>query len=87
MQVILDRRKCSYPQVHCDVCFADHLAREDFDSADCKVMVHDDGRPETLFKVYDRDESIKTLVVKDENLGRAYESWLHLWEEQAGVVI
>lgn len=87
MQVILDRRKCSHPQGHCDVCFGDHLAREDFNAADCCVMAHDDGRPEALFKIYDRDESIKTLVVKDENLGRALESWLHLWEEQAGVLI
>ncbi|MEX1248414.1 MAG: hypothetical protein WEA61_08020 [Anaerolineales bacterium] len=47
----------------------------------------DTQRPELVFHIHDRDQSIKTLVVKEENMNEALASWLWLWEQQAGPVI
>lgn len=87
MRVILDRSNCIRWQGSCEACFANHLTKREFDTTDCVLDVEEDGRPEIVMKIYDRDGSIKSLVVNEENFGKAYDSWLLLWEEQAGLVI
>jgi hypothetical protein len=87
MQVILDRNLCNRREFSCESCFADHLVHDDFANASCWKSAAQDKRPEITFKIYDRDESIKTLVVKQENLLPALVSWIELWEAQSGPVI
>lgn len=87
MHVLLDRNLCKRTASGCEVCFATHVACGDFDSADCIVNVVDTQRPEIVFRIQDRDQSVKTLVVKEENMNEALASWLWLWERQAGPVI
>lgn len=87
MQATLDRRICKQLQPACEQCFAGHLARNDFESAECAVKVLHTQRPELTFKIYDRDGSIKTLVITKENRAQALVSWFSLWEQQAGPVI
>jgi hypothetical protein len=87
MQVVLDRSLCNRRDFYCETCFADHLVQNDFANADCWQTTDETQRPEFLFKIYDRDQSIKTLVVKQENLLPALVSWMELWEKQAGPVI
>jgi len=45
------------------------------------------NRAELVFKITDRDHSLKTLVVKEENFNGALTSWICLWEQQAGPII
>lgn len=71
----------------CEQCFAEHLRTDDFESADCAVKITRDQRSELAFKIYDRDGSIKTLIVTAENRAGAMFSWMSLWEQQAGPVI
>lgn len=87
MHVVLDRNLCSNAGSGCEVCFATHLACGDFESANCAVSIVDTQRPEYVLRVQDRDQSIKTLVVKEENMNEALASWLWLWERQSGPVI
>ncbi len=87
MQIILDRKLCNPLQRTCEPCFAEHLRRNDFEAANCAVTVRQTKRPEISFKIYDRDASIKTLIVTDENRIQALKSWMTAWEEQAGPVI
>ena len=87
MQVILDRSLCKRRDFSCETCFASHLVQNDFSQAACWLSTADTQRPEFLFKIYDRDQSIKTLVIKQENLLPALVSWMELWEQQAGPVI
>lgn len=82
MKVVLDRRYCNRWQASCEACFAGRLTHGNFDVADCALSVEDDARPEISFKIYDRDGSVKNLVVNAENAGEAYDSWLLLWKEQ-----
>jgi hypothetical protein len=87
MKIVLDRRFCTRWQASCEACFASRLTKGDFEVADCALSVSDNHRPEISFKIYDRDGSVKDLVVNAENAPKAYDSWLLLWEEQAGLVI
>ncbi len=86
MNIFLDRSKCKR-QAGCEACFSNHLLCEDFDQADCCQALSDTQRPELVFRVRDRDQSIKTFVVNDENRNLARSSWIWLWEQQAGPVI
>lgn len=87
MDIFLDRSQCDRWSSGCEICFATHLRCQDFDHAKCMVRVKDTQRPELVFHIHDRDQSIKTLVVKEENMNEALASWLWLWEQQAGPVI
>lgn len=87
MQIILDRKLCRRPQTSCEPCFSEHLRKNDFEVAECVVTARQTKRPEFSFKIYDRDASIKTLIVTDENRSLALKSWGSLWEQQAGPVI
>lgn len=87
MQIILDRRLCNRRDPVCESCFANHLISDDFAQATCWLSTAETKRPEFIFKIYDRDQSVKTLVVKEENLLPALVSWTELWEQQAGPVI
>src|SRR3990172_7298287 len=86
MYAVLDRRNCGHLQCICEPCFAEHLRRNDFDTAECVLSVRRDDRPESVFKIYDRDEIIKNLVITPENIDQALNSWISLWEQQAGPV-
>jgi hypothetical protein len=87
MQVVLDRSLCNRREFSCEACFADHLVQNNFCEASCWKSSADPDRSEFLFKIYDRDQSIKTLVIKQENLLPALVSWIDLWENQAGPII
>ena len=87
MQVTLDRRNCKRLPCVCEACFSEHLRSSDFENADCSLSVRTNHRPELTFKVYDRDASIKTLVVTKENMKQALNSWIAVWEYQSGPVI
>ena len=87
MNIVLDRRLCNRKQIECEACFAGHLAKGNFNQVECVLEVTDTGRVEFAYKIYDRDNSIKNLIVNWETFGKALESWLQLWEEQAGPVI
>lgn len=87
MQVILDRNLCKQRDLSCETCFANHLTQNDFPKATCYLSTKDTKQPGFVFKIYDRDESIKTLVIKEENLLPALVSWIQLWEQQSGPVI
>ena len=87
MRVILDRTKCSRPLDECCRCFSSHLAKDKFASADCAIQCVENGRPEILFKIYERDGSIKSLAVNAENIAAVFESWQLAWEAQAGPII
>jgi hypothetical protein len=87
MQVILDRSQCQRPHSSCAVCFGEHLRKVDFKGAPCHVSMVREGRPVIVFKIYDRDGSIKVLVVTPFNRSKAESSWLKLWEAQAGPII
>jgi len=87
MQITLDRNLCSCRDHFCVSCFASHLVRNDFLKASCWLGSATPERPELIFKIHDRSQSVKTLVVKQENLLSALVSWMELWEQQAGPVI
>jgi hypothetical protein len=87
MNIVLDRRLCNRSQIECETCFASHLAKGNFNRAECVLEIIDTGRTEFVYKIYDRDKSIKNLTVTGETFGKALDSWQKLWEEQAGPVI
>ncbi|MGH2581714.1 MAG: hypothetical protein ACRDFQ_02305 [Anaerolineales bacterium] len=85
MKVTLDRRHCTRWQGACESCFANHLAHGDFDTADCGMNIVEDGRKTVEFSITDRDGSFKTLTITPRNQAEAIDSWLLLWQQQAGV--
>lgn len=87
MLVFLDRNQCKHWQSGCEACFAGHLRRKDFHHSDCLQSVVYTQRPENVFTIRDRDQSLKTLIVKQENMQAALSSWVDVWEQQAGPVI
>ena len=86
MKVTLDRRHCTRWQAACESCFATRLEQSNFDAADCGLNVADDGREIIEFSITDRDGSLKTLNVAPRDRADAIDSWLLLWQRQAGVV-
>ncbi len=87
MYIVLDRSLCKKPKDTCLRCFGGHVRNEDFATADCIVSLDHQDRSELVFSIFDRDQSFKNLVVKEENLKQALDSWIALWEEQAGPII
>ena len=87
MNIVLDRRLCNRRQIECEACFAGHLTKRNFNQAECALEITETGRTEFAYKIYDRDNSIKSLIVNRETFDKALDSWLQLWEEQAGPVI
>ncbi len=87
MLIVLDRNRCTRQDYACETCFANHLVQNDFTQATCWLNTVDTERQEFIFKIFDRDQSIKSLVVKQENLMPALVSWIELWEQQSGPVI
>lgn len=84
MKVTLDRRLCTRWQASCESCFSTRLIQNNFDAADCGLHVEEDGRQPIEFRITDRDGSQKTLVVNSGNRAEAMDSWLLLWQQQAG---
>ena len=87
MYIVLNRGLCNKSPDVCTSCFATHIRSGDFAVADCIVSLDHQDRAELIFNIFDRDKSFKKLVVKEENLDKALQSWQALWEEQAGLVI
>lgn len=87
MLIVLDRNKCTSQDHACESCFANHLVQNDFQSAKCWQETGNTDGSDFVFKIYDRDQSIKSLVVKQENLMPALVSWIDCWEQQSGPVI
>lgn len=85
MKVTLDRRFCTRWQAACESCFAARLEQSNFDASNCGLSVVDDGRETIEFSITDRDGSLKTLTVTPKNRADAIDSWLLLWQQQAGV--
>lgn len=86
MHIFLDRNLCNR-LVGCEACFANHLRSDNFAQADCVQNVVNTHRAELVFRITDRDHSLKSLVVKEENFNVALSSWICLWEQQAGPII
>jgi len=81
MKIILDRRGCNCWTAACEAHFAWHFLREEVTPVDCTLEVVEDGRPERTFFIQDRDGVDKVLVVDQENLALAYDSWTLAWEQ------
>jgi hypothetical protein len=84
MIVTLDRRQCPRWQAACESCFATRLIQNNFDVADCCLRVTQDSRPAMEFDITDRDGSHKVLNITADNRADAMDSWLLLWQQQAG---
>lgn len=87
MFIVLDRRLCAQKNDFCENCFSSHLRWENFNKSNCIVSIDLQDRAELVFNIFDRDDSFKRMVVKEENLDQALHSWFSLWEEQAGPII
>jgi len=61
------------------------MSQGNFDAADCGLGVVEDGLKTMEFAITDRDGSLKTLIVNQNNRGQAYDSWLLLYRQQAGL--
>ncbi|MEX2143824.1 MAG: hypothetical protein WD740_04460 [Anaerolineales bacterium] len=85
MKVTLDRTHCTRWQAACESCFAMRLEQSNFDAADCGLQVVEDGRATIDFEITDRDGSNKKLSVTPANRADAIDSWLLLWQQQAGM--
>lgn len=85
MIVNLDRRYCTRWQGACESCFATRLQHGNFDAADCGLRVVNDGHRNIEFNITDRDGSRKVLTVTPANQAEAIDSWLLLWQQQAGL--
>lgn len=85
MIVNLDRRHCTRWQGACESCFANRLEQRNFDAADCGLRVVEDGRDTIEFNITDRDGSHKVMTVTAANRAEAIDSWLLLWQQQAGL--
>ena len=86
MIVTLDRRLCPRWQAACESCFTTRLTQNNFDVADCCLRVTQDNRSSMEFDITDRDDVRKVLTVTDRNRAAAMDSWLLLWQQQAGAV-
>ncbi len=87
MLIRLNRNRCKSSDSKCEKCFAEHLLHKDFPKADCFISIDLQRRPELIFNIIDGDSREKLIVVKDENREKAMQSWISLWEEQAGLII
>jgi hypothetical protein len=61
------------------------LVQNNFDVADCCLRVAQDDRQSIEFDITDRDGSRKMINVTPSNRADAMDSWLLLWQQQAGV--
>jgi hypothetical protein len=82
MKIIIDRTMCNVYDPACEAHFGWHFLREEITPVDCAIEVIDDGRPERTFVIKDKDGKEKVLVVNEENLAEAYDSWILAWEKE-----
>lgn len=82
MKITLDRRSCSCWDAACEAHFGWHFLRDEITPVDCTTQVIDDGQPQVVFTILDRDGVDKELVVDESNHATAYDSWRQAWEEQ-----
>jgi hypothetical protein len=82
MKIVLDRRSCTCWEPACETHFGWHFLREEITPVDCTLEIVDDGSPDTTFLIMDRDGLDKVLVVNQDNLAQAYDSWIIAWEQQ-----
>ena len=83
MKIVLDRRSCGCWDQACETHFGWHFLRDEVTPVDCTLQIVDDGRPERVFVILDRDGIDRTLVVDENNWADAYDSWRLVWEQQA----
>jgi hypothetical protein len=83
MKILLDRRSCTCWQAACESHFGWHFLREEVTPIDCTVEIIDDGRPERVFLIKDRDGQDKEIVVSEAERGEAFDSWEQVLERQA----
>lgn len=84
MFITLDRRFCTRCQASCESCFTTRLLQENFDAADCCLDTTQGSSATLDFSITDRDGSHKELSVTPANRAEAMDSWLLLWQQQAG---
>lgn len=82
MKILIDRRECNVYDQACEAHFGWHFLREEITPVDCAVKVIDDGRSDRTFVIQDKDGQEKVLVVDNDNLAEAYDSWILAWQKQ-----
>jgi hypothetical protein len=83
MKIVLDRRVCEVWDAACEADFADKFLGEEVLPTACTVMLVEDDNSDVLtFHIRDRDESEKQLVINDDNIASAIDSWLTAYKEQ-----
>lgn len=85
MRIVLDRRNCNCWDPACEAHFGWHFLRGEITPVDCTVDVIEDGKPERVFYIQDRDGVDRVLIVNDDNWALAHDSWRIAWEQQAGI--
>lgn len=84
MKVYMDRTKCPCWQASCERSFGWRLTRIlDGDAllGGCIYAYEEDNQNRITFFIHDHDND-KVLKVDDKNWPDAYDSWLHLWQQQ-----
>jgi hypothetical protein len=86
MKVFMDRLSCPCWQASCESSFGwrlVHLLNGKILPGGCMVDFEDDNQKAITFYIHDHDGD-KVLEVNDKNWPDAYDSWLTLWQRQAG---
>ena len=81
MKVYMDRIWCTCWQASCESTFGWKLLHNDFSPGGCVVNTIDDGEEDITVYIHDEDRD-KVLIITEENMGDAYDSWQLLWEKQ-----
>lgn len=85
MRIWLDRRACSLWAAACEADFAEKFLGGEVLPTACTVMLmEEDDNDELVFFIRDRDGTEKELVVNDENLTDAMDSWIKAYAVQKG---
>lgn len=82
MRIYLDRRGCPCWSAACETCFSWNYLREEILPNYCLVDVQEDFRPARTFYVQDRDGSVKTIIVNEQNWADFYDAWQLAYAEQ-----
>ena len=85
MKIFLDRRACTLWEAACESDFAEKFLGEEVLPTACTVMlIEEDDSDELTFYIRDRDGKEKQLVVNDDNLTDAIDSWMKAYAAQQG---
>ncbi len=85
MKIWLDRRACSLWAAACESDFAEKFLGDEVLPTACTVMLmEEDDNDDIVFYIRDRDGKEKQLIVNDENLSEAMDSWIRAYAAQTG---